>query len=60
MPQNEIPDDVSRSLSPGTTATLSPNSVVKEYLLRHVDVFRELMELKRRVSLRENQTIKSF
>ncbi|KAF2685021.1 hypothetical protein K458DRAFT_300465 [Lentithecium fluviatile CBS 122367] len=43
MPYNEIPDDVDR-----ITATPSPNSIVKEYLLTHADVFRELMELKRK------------
>ncbi|KAF2806479.1 uncharacterized protein BDZ99DRAFT_510762 [Mytilinidion resinicola] len=48
MLQNEMLDDVDCSLSPGTAAVQTPNSIVEEYLLRHVAVFKELMKLKRR------------
>jgi len=53
MPENEMPDDADRSLSANATATATPDTIVKEYLLKHVAVFRELMELKRKVSLCE-------
>ena len=50
-----MPDDSNPSLSADTTVTGNPDTIVKEYLLKHVAVFRELMEFKRKVSLCETK-----
>lgn len=60
MPENKTLDDGDRSSSAESPATLSPGFIVKEYLLRHVSIFRELTELRRKVSLRDIQTIELF
>ncbi|KAF2790696.1 hypothetical protein K505DRAFT_310901 [Melanomma pulvis-pyrius CBS 109.77] len=46
MPCNEGSSDGDRGFPSDITATPTPNSIVKKYLLRRVDVFRELMDLK--------------
>ena len=50
-------DEASCGLRSDVEATPSPKSIVKEYLLKRVVVFRELMDLKRKVSWHVTYTI---
>lgn len=47
MPYSKMVDTVDNAPSPSTTGTQNLNYVVKDYLLMHATVFRELMDLKK-------------
>ena len=51
MSHNESQDGIDCKPSPGAIATRSPNLIIQEYLLKHAAIFRELIELKIKVSL---------
>jgi len=51
QPQSDISNGVSHKISPIEPSTLCPDLIIKDYCIKHAVIFRELTDLRRRVSL---------